>query len=114
MGKAKRHRDRPEGVAMLLRLRRKFVLINMVFAASVLLCVFAAVCVSTYRSARSDVDRTLEQALDERRGEQVPPAGQLPDGQLPDELLEAAKIDGAGEMRIFWTVTVWEEWECWI
>ena len=64
---------------MLLRLRRKFVLINMVFAASVLLCVFAAVCVSTYRSARSDVDRTLEQALDERRGEQVPPAGQLPD-----------------------------------
>lgn len=79
MGKAKRHRDRPEGVAMLLRLRRKFVLINMVFAASVLLCVFAAVCVSTYRSARSDVDRTLEQALDERRGEQAPPAGQLPD-----------------------------------
>lgn len=58
------------GVDMLLRLRRKFVLINMVFAASVLLCVFAAVCVSTYRSARSDVERTLEQALADRRGEQ--------------------------------------------
>ena len=26
--------------------------------------------------------------------------------QLPDELLEAAKIDGAGEMRIFWTIVM--------
>lgn len=70
---------------MLLRLRRKFVLINMVFAASVLLCVFAAVCVSTYRSARSDVERTLEQALADRRGERVPPSVQLPEGSRPED-----------------------------
>ena len=27
-------------------------------------------------------------------------------GQLPDALLEAAKIDGAGEFRIFWTIVM--------
>ncbi len=85
MGMRGKRRGRPEGVDMLLRLRRKFVLINMVFAASVLLCVFAAVCVTTSRPARSDGERTREQALADRRGEQVPPSVQLPEGSRPED-----------------------------
>lgn len=48
---------------MLKKLKRKFILINMLFVAAVLLCVFAAVCTAAYRRLSADMERALEQAV---------------------------------------------------
>ena len=44
---------------MIRKLRRKFVLINMLFVSAVLLAVFAVLCLSTYRQIRTDSDEAL-------------------------------------------------------
>ncbi len=51
---------------MIKKLKRKFVLINMCLVTAVLLIVFAALFVSTWRSSRSEAVRTLTRVLDER------------------------------------------------
>ena len=48
---------------MIRKLRRKFVLINMLFVSAVLLAVFAVLCLSTYRQIRTDSDEALTRAL---------------------------------------------------
>ena len=48
---------------MIRKLRRKFVLINMLFVSAVLLAVFAVLCLSTYRQIRTDTDEALSRAL---------------------------------------------------
>ena len=63
---------------MLKRLRRKFIFINMTFVGCVLLCVFAAVCFTSYRSLYSDVQRSLQMAVDSPDGAERPLMGQKP------------------------------------
>lgn len=53
---------------MLKKLRRQFILINMGLVGLVLLCVFAAVCVSNYQSLKSDVEHSLQLAVDQKFG----------------------------------------------
>ena len=51
---------------MIKKLRRKFILINMLIVGVVLLAVFAAVMVTSYQSLRSDINRSLTMAVDLR------------------------------------------------
>lgn len=52
---------------MLKKLRRKFILINMTLVGAVLLCVFAVVCATAYRSSREDIERSLEMAVNQQK-----------------------------------------------
>ncbi|MGN0498087.1 MAG: sensor histidine kinase [Acutalibacteraceae bacterium] len=51
---------------MIKKLRRKFVIINMLFVFIVLLCVFVAVFISSSQSLTEDINRSLTVAVDER------------------------------------------------
>lgn len=65
---------------MLKKLRRKFILINMLLVGAVLLCVFVAVCTSSYQSLTSDVSRSLQMAVELPGGR-----GDKPDGMAEKE-----------------------------
>ena len=73
---------------MIRKLRRKFVLINMLFVSAVLLAVFAALCLSTYRQIRTDSDEALTRALAmDTAGGKAPPRFEMgerkPDRHTP-------------------------------
>ena len=59
---------------MLKRLRRKIVLINMAFVGIVLIAVFAAVCITSYQSLKSDIYHSLQLATEQRADKPEPPA----------------------------------------
>ena len=73
---------------MIRKLRRKFVLINMLFVSAVLLAVFAVLCLSTYRQIRTDSDEALTRALAmDTAGGKAPPRFEMgerkPDRHTP-------------------------------
>lgn len=73
---------------MIRKLRRKFVLINMLLVSAVLITVFAVLCFSTYRQIRADSSDALRRALSMGTdGNKVPPrqdfGGKRPEGHTP-------------------------------
>ncbi len=73
---------------MIRKLRRKFVLINMLLVSAVLVTVFAVLCLSTFRQIRADSDEALRRALSmDADGGKLPPrqdtGGKRPEGHAP-------------------------------
>ena len=73
---------------MIRKLRRKFVLINMLLVSAVLVTVFAVLCFSTYRQIRTDSGDALRRALSMGTdGNKAPPrqdfGGKQPEGHAP-------------------------------
>ena len=87
---------------MLKRLKRRFILLNMLLVGLAVAVMFGAACVLTYRSGQSEIDRALENALrrndrwGEQRQEEVP--GEPPAGEDPGDL--PAGEDDAGDVRL--------------
>ncbi len=112
---------------MLKRLKRRFILINMLLVGVAVAVMFGAVCVLTYRNARSQVDRAIENALRvaDSGGQQrpwesgeEPPAGEAPGSEnQPDAPngprgedrgrdIRLPSIGGKDEISYVYTVTV--------
>jgi len=62
---------------MLKKLRRKIILMNMLMVGFVLVCVFAVLCVNSYRSASQDAQRSLRMAVEIGGAEQLGPIGNV-------------------------------------
>lgn len=67
---------------MLKALRKKFILINMLLVFLVLVVVFSALCVSSYRQLQNESNMALQMSLNRREG-QKPPMFEI--GQRPPE-----------------------------
>lgn len=70
---------------MIKKLRRKFVIINMLFVFIVLLCVFVVVFISSSQSLTEDISRSLTQAVEERsKTQKIEPANGInaPDADI--------------------------------
>ena len=48
---------------MLKKLKHKFILINMLMVGVVVIFIFTAVCILTYRSEKNEIKRSLEQVI---------------------------------------------------
>ncbi len=87
---------------MLKRLRRKIVLINMAFVGIVLIAVFAAVCITSYQSLKSDIYHSLQLATEQRADKPEPPAIDEKRGNFPKQNLIAVctvTVDDSGIIK---------------
>lgn len=87
---------------MLKRLRRKIVLINMAFVGIVLIAVFAAVCITSYQSLKSDIYHSLQLATEQRADKLEPPAIDEKRGNFPKQNLIAVctvTVDDSGIIK---------------
>lgn len=75
---------------MLKRLKRRFILINMLSVSVAVLLIFAAICVMTYRSGRAEIDRAVEAAL--RVNPQEEPRKNGDSSDLPPDV--APRLEG--------------------
>lgn len=96
---------------MIRKLRRKFVLINMLFVSAVLLAVFAVLCLSTYRQIRTDTDEALSRALTmDAAGNKTPPHFELgdrkPDKHAPFLPVFCVRVDADGTASHIYGETV--------
>ncbi len=66
---------------MLKKLKHKFILINMLLVGVVILSIFTAVCILTYRSEKNEVERALEQVVSMKGGD-IPHIGST-DNEFP-------------------------------
>jgi len=70
---------------MLKKLRRKFILINMLLVTAVLAAVFSVICYSTYSSQVNDSMNAMRMALEQTDGGAFrPEIGKKPDGEIDD------------------------------
>lgn len=89
---------------MLKRLRKKIVLINMAFVGVVLIAVFAAVCITSYQSLKSDIYHSLQLATEQRGEKPEPPLADGKKDNFPKQNLIAVCtviVDDNGVIKQF-------------
>ena len=70
---------------MLKKLKHKFILINMLMVGVVVIFIFTAVCILTYRSEKNEIKRSLEQVISLKGKDEIHIGGGAPEigGSMP-------------------------------